>query len=346
MKIVIVAGGTGGHIYPGIAVAQELKDRDAGNQILFIGSREGLEGELVGREGLEIKYIHARALLRKISYKALSAPFVSLLGFFESLRLLFSTRPDHIIVTGGYVSFPVLAAAVILRIPFLLLEQNALPGFTNRFWHKFAEQVVLAFDESRKYLDGVVLGNPVRKSILESKTVSHDRKAVTVIGGSQGARSINRALADQIDKLKEVEVYHIIGKRDFKSIKDKISAARYPFYHPIEYMYNMEELLSRSDLVVSRAGATAISEILALGLPSVLIPFPYSAEGHQDLNAKVITEAGAALLLNDRELVKLSGIIVSTLKDEEQLSEMGMAANKLAKRDAAQRIVDILYAKH
>ncbi|HTY13091.1 MAG TPA: undecaprenyldiphospho-muramoylpentapeptide beta-N-acetylglucosaminyltransferase [Candidatus Omnitrophota bacterium] len=346
MKIVIAAGGTGGHIYPGIALAEELKSRDPGNRIVFIGSREGLEKELVGREGFEIKLIHARALLRKLSYKAVSAPFVSALGFFESLFLLASIRPDRLVVTGGYASFPVIAAAIVMRIPFFLLEQNALPGFSNRFWHRFARKVVLTFEGSQKYLPGTVLGNPVRKKILEQKPIVHDRPAVTVIGGSQGARSINRAIAEQIDKLSGIDVYHIIGKRDFNALKDKVSAERHPFYHPIEYMYNMEELLGRSDLVVSRAGATAISEILALGLPSILIPFPYSAEGHQDYNAKALTDAGAAKILTDDRISGLSEMIVSLFNDRKEMDSMAAAAGRIARRDAAKDIAEMLYAEH
>ena len=336
MRIMIAAGGTGGHIYPGIAIAEELK----GNEILFIGSREGLEGDIIRREGFRIILIHARGLLRKISYKAISAPFMTIIGFFEALGALFSFKPKMLVVTGGYVSFPVIAAAIILRIPFLLHEENVLPGVTNRFWHKYAKIVTLSFAETTRYMNGIVTGNPVRKKILGLKKVSGQRKTVTIIGGSQGARSINKALISQIESLKDFEIYHIIGNRDFNLME----LPRLTFYHPLAYVYNMDELFAKSDLVVSRAGATAISEILACGLPSILIPFPYSAEGHQDLNAAILRDAGAAEVLPDKEAFRLPEMINSILSNDKKMKEMGNSAAKMAKRNAGRKIVDLIYA--
>jgi UDP-N-acetylglucosamine--N-acetylmuramyl-(pentapeptide) pyrophosphoryl-undecaprenol N-acetylglucosamine transferase len=340
MRVIICAGGTGGHIYPGIAIAEEIRSRDPNGQIAFIGSREGLEGELIKREGFEIKLISARGLLRKLSYKAISAPFVSLLGFFQSLSILNTFKPQMVVVTGGYVSFPVIAAAKVLNLPILLHEQNVLPGFTTRFWSSFVKILTVSFPETQKYLNGTVTGNPVRQRILKLRRKSAERPTVLVLGGSQGARSVNSALISQIEKLKEYQVIHITGERDYKILK----LPAYPFYQPLPYMYNIEEGLAVADLVVSRAGATAISEILAVGLPSILIPFPYSAEGHQDLNAQVLQTAGAATILADSELNKLADTISNLVKDKARLQDMGAAARKLARRDAAGKIVDLIYA--
>jgi len=236
VRIVICAGGTGGHIYPGIAIAEEIRSRDPKAQILFIGSREGLEEDLVKREGFEIKLISARGLLRKISYRALSAPFVSLRGFFQSLSILRSFKPQMVVVTGGYVSFPVIAAAKVLNLPVLLHEQNVLPGFTTRFWSRFVKILTVSFPETQKYLRGTVTGNPVRQRILKLHRRSAERPTVLVLGGSQGARSINHALLSQIMELKAFRVLHIMGERDYKIF----NPPAYPFYQSFPYMYNME----------------------------------------------------------------------------------------------------------
>ena len=344
MKIVIAAGGTGGHIYPGIAIAEELKARDPKGEIAFIGSREGLEADLIPREGYKIELIHARALLRKISYKAISAPFVTLRGFFEAVSILRRIKPDLVLVTGGYVSFPVLAAAKLLGIKTLLSEQNVLPGMTNRFWSRFVDILAISFPETNKYLKGTVTGNPVRKRILDLKKHKEPRPTVVILGGSQGARSINNALIDQLPKLHQIGIIHIIGQRDHEQILSRIDRPRFPFYEPQAYLYNIEAALSRTDLIVSRAGATAIAEILALSLPSILVPFPYSAEGHQDLNAEVIGKAGAGVVLKDQELGKLGDIILELLGKPEQLRQMAQAARKLARPEAASKIADLIYA--
>jgi len=190
-------------------------------------------------------------------------------------------------------------------------------------------------------MNGTVTGNPVRKKILALKrSVNNNRRIVLVMGGSQGALSINKVLISRIESLKNYEVYHILGSRDFNRMK----LPAYPFYHPLAYVHNMEEIFSKSDLVISRAGATAISEILACGLPSILIPFPYSAEGHQDLNAAVIKAAGAAEVIKDPQLAGLPDMIISILSDEKKLKEMRNNAAKIAKRDAGKKIVDLIYA--
>jgi UDP-N-acetylglucosamine--N-acetylmuramyl-(pentapeptide) pyrophosphoryl-undecaprenol N-acetylglucosamine transferase len=344
MKVVIAAGGSGGHIYPGIAMAEELKARDPGNQVIFIGGRGGLEEELIKKEGFEIKTIAARGLLRKLSYKAISAPFVELKGFFDALSFLRKFRPAGVIVTGGYVSFPVIAAAKLLRIPVLLHEQNTLPGFTNRFWSSLVDVVTLSFEITQKYIKGTVTGNPVRRRLREAKRKSHDKKTLLIWGGSQGARSINCAIISDLDKLAKWEVIHVTGERDFEMVSDRVDRTTYPFYRIFPYVYNVEDILAQADLVVSRAGATAIFEMLALGLPAILIPFPYSAEGHQDLNAKVISDSGAAMVLDQKNIDKLPQLIEQLMSSDSKLGEMSRNTKKIFKPEAAGKIVDLLYA--
>lgn len=343
MKIAIAAGGTGGHIYPGIAIAEELKSRDPSNSIVFIGSHYGLEKTLVPKEGFDIKLIHAKGIARTISFKALSAPFIAIAGFIESLIFLSTYKPQCVIVTGGYVSFPVAIAAKWLGIKIYLHEQNVLPGFSVKIISKIASKIILSFEESLEYMEGIVLGNPVRKRIKAIKRKEMVGKQVLVVGGSQGARSINQAIIDNMETFKKsgIEIFHIIGDRDFKTfiVVDK------PFYHPISYMYNIEDALAKADLVVSRAGATAISEFLCLGIPSILIPFPYAAENHQELNAKVVESSGASKCLLDDQLEKLPDMIIDMVSNKELLQKMGGEALKSSHPNAAKDIVDLIYAK-
>ena len=347
-KIVIVAGGTGGHIYPGIALAQELKNN---SEILFIGSNEGLEKELVSREGYEIKLIRARALLRKISYKAISAPFVSLIGFFQAYKLLKNFRPKAVISTGGYVSLPVVLAAKLLGIDIYLHEQNVLPGAVNRFCARFAKKVFLSFPESQKYLSGEVTGNPVRQGIAQAERQKARRKfdlepnakVVLVMGGSQGSKKINETVVSALHHVpKELKVLHLIGTRDFGWVKSYLEGKEVNNYQALPYLHDMSDALAAADLVISRAGATAIAEFLVRHLPMILIPVPYAAEDHQRLNARVIEEQGAALLVEDKDFTTEKFIHLIT-ESGLNYDMMRSSAARLAKPDAAKAIAAQIY---
>ena len=351
MKIAIVAGGTGGHIYPGIAIAEELVKRSASNQILFIGSREGLEKELVPKEGFKIRLISSRALLRKLSYKAISAPFVMLLGFFQAVFLLHSFKPRVLISTGGYASLPVIFAACLLRLPIYVHEQNVLPGVANRFCFRLARKVLLSFERSLDFAAGTVVGNPVRRNILIADRISARQKlgyspsdrVVLVMGGSQGARKINQTVAAALPLIKAagVKLLHIVGKRDSHLIDEMLGSAQYDFYRKFDYLYNMAEALAAADLAFSRAGATAIAEFLARGIPMVLIPFPFSAEGHQDLNAQVVAEAGAGMVIQNRGFDP--EIFIDLLSEGKlDLAMMKKNALRLARPRAAEEIANAI----
>jgi len=348
MKVMIVAGGTGGHIYPGIAIAEAIKQKEPLADILFIGSEEGLEKELVTKAGFKIKLIKARALLRKLSYKAITAPFVATIGFFQSLSLLRKFRPDRLLSTGGYASLAAVVAAWLLRVPVFIQEQNLLPGVTNRLCFRFAKKVFFSFAGSTKYYPGVVVGNPVRREIVKADRaqarrklgLAADQKVLLVMGGSQGARTLNKTVVAALPQLKGWEIIHAVGKRDY----DRLGAGKlnYRFYHPYPYLYDAADALAAADLAVSRAGATAIAEFCARGLPMVLVPFPYSAEGHQDLNAAAMAEAGAAVVVKNADFTPEK--FLSLLGGGElDLARMGKAAGALAKINAAQIIVENIY---
>ncbi|MFH1387252.1 MAG: undecaprenyldiphospho-muramoylpentapeptide beta-N-acetylglucosaminyltransferase [bacterium] len=372
MKTIIVSGGTGGHIYPGIAIAEEIRSRDPKTEILFIGSEEGLEKELVPKAGFDIKLIKARALLRKLSYKAISAPFVSAFGFFQALSIIKAFKPQALISTGGYASLTSVVAAKILNVPVYIHEQNVLPGITNKLCFRFANKIFLTYKESLAFHSGLVVGNPIRKEILATNketakkelAIPAGKKVLLIMGGSQGSRQINQTILGSLPKLAGSDWYiiHLIGKRDYPQIMEPETeslgsigktkgTANFirrlkdcPFYRPVDYLYNVGEAVAASDLVVSRAGATAIAEFTASGLPMILVPFPFSAEGHQDLNAAVVAKAGAGIVIKNNDFVP--DVFVAKLKElENKLVGMGKAAKTLAKPDAAKKIVDNINEK-
>lgn len=351
MKIAIVSGGTGGHIYPGIAIAQEIKRRDSGASILFLGSEEGLEKELVPRGDYPIKLIKSRALLRKLSYKAISAPFVSALGFFQSLFILLSFSPAKVVSTGGYASLPVVLAARLLGIPIVLHEQNVLPGAVNRMSRRLAGKIFVSFPETLKYMRGEVVGNPVRREIIDAEReasrrkfgLSPEEKAVLVMGGSQGSKKLNETVLSVVEKLpSNIKLLHIIGNRDFGWVNKYLEGKKIKNYRALPYLHDMADALAAADLAISRAGATAIAEFLAKGIPMVLIPFPYAADDHQRLNAEAVAAGGGAVMVEDAELTpeKFMSLITDTGLDYGKMKD---SANRLAKLDAAERIVDYIY---
>jgi len=352
----MVGGGTGGHIYPAVAIAEAVQDRVLDSQILFVGSEGGIEEKIVPEARFSLATIKARGMLRKLSFKAITSPFFAVAGFFDSLKILRSFKPDIIVATGGFVSLPVVLAGYFLRVPVLLHESNMIPGLTTRICKWFASRITISFEPQRKYFkwrNVHCTGGPVRLKIIktvkgiaiQNMGLRQDQKIILVLGGSQGARSINKTIIDIIPDLAglNVQLVHACGERDHDWVKDSVKGD-YPFYHMIPYMYNIWDGLAAADLVVSRAGATAISEIIARGLPSILIPFPYSAEGHQDRNAKLLEEAGASVTIRDPDLNKeiLLQKIKGILGDRELYSRMCGASSSMGRPDAAYEIVDIM----
>lgn len=356
MKVIMVGGGTGGHIYPAIAIAEAIQDKILDSQILFIGSEEGLEVDLIPKERFSLVTIKSRGMLRKFSYKAISSPFIAIAGFFQSIGIIRSFKPDVIVATGGFASFPVILAGCFLRVPVVLHEGNVTPGLTTRICKWLASRIIISFEASRKYFmwrKVYVTGCPIRKEIvktvkgiaIQNMGLRQDQKIILVLGGSQGAKSINKVIVDSLPDLSSlnVQLIHVCGQRDHSWVMGSIKG-NYPFYHLVPYMYNIWDGLAAADMVISRAGATIISEILARGLPAILIPFPYSAEGHQDHNAKLLEEAGSAIVINDKELDKdrLVPELKKLLDDKPMLLSMQSASRALGKPDAAKEVVNII----
>ncbi|MBU0686632.1 MAG: undecaprenyldiphospho-muramoylpentapeptide beta-N-acetylglucosaminyltransferase [Candidatus Margulisbacteria bacterium] len=379
MRVLIAGGGTGGHIYPGIAVAEALFDHDLKNEVLFVASKEGMEKNIIPKFNLrvrypgaryQIKYISVIRCLRKLSLKSILSPFFALFAVFQSLFIILKFKPQAVLITGGFVGLPVAMAAYLLRVPVILQEQNVVLGVTNKVCSFFAKTVLLAFDESKKYFKskkGVVVGNPVRKNILTADRatainalgLSNDKLKILIWGGSQGSKAINEKVVEAAKKgiPEDFEIIHVIGKRDFAAVLKNINANLDPHkfvdlarlskfdeiknYYLVDYLDDVSRILAAADLVIGRAGATALAEIIARGLPSILIPFPYAAADHQTLNARVLVDRGAAVMMGENEFkaVNLFEFIAETSR---QLEAMAAAVKNMQKGDPALKIIDIM----
>jgi UDP-N-acetylglucosamine--N-acetylmuramyl-(pentapeptide) pyrophosphoryl-undecaprenol N-acetylglucosamine transferase len=349
LNIVIVAGGTGGHIYPGLALAEAFHWRYPDCRLSFYGGEGGLEEKIIKRAGFSLRTIKARPLIRKISWRSLTAPFSWLIAFGQAWSALRHDQPDLIVATGGYVSLAVGLAAWGQKIPFFIHEQNALPGATNRWLAKLARKVFLSYPESTAYLSGEVVGNPVRREILEAERkksreilgLPQEKELLLVMGGSQGARRLNQIVTESLPLLADagVEVLHLIGERDYQQGEADRFLAAYPFYHPYAYAHHMATILAAVDIVISRAGATGLAECFCRSLPLILIPFPYAAGNHQQLNADAAVAGGAALSLKESALT--SHTLISALQAvRKNRPAMAVASGRMSRPDAGKLIVE------
>ena len=355
MKVIIAAAGTGGHINPGIAIANEIKKHHPNADITFIGTKRGLENDLVPRAGYKLKTIEAYGLVRKLSFQNLKNLFITLKSYKVAKKIIKEINPDIIIGTGGYICGPVISSGKKLGIPTMLHESNAFPGIAVKVLSKKTDTILVGFEDAKKRLPNaksvVVTGTPtkIRKitlsqeqkySIKKQFKIENDLPIIAVFGGSQGAESINKCLCDIINK-KQNEKYQIIwavGQNNFEKIKSNIKEQ----YHAtvLPYIYNMEEVLNLADLVVARSGAMTITEVAKCNKPAIFIPFPYATENHQEYNARVLADVGAARIILDKELdaVVLNNTINSMIENRESLKQMGRKAETKAVNDVEEKI--------
>ena len=305
MNIIIAAGGTAGHINPGIAIAQEIKKHDSSAKITFIGTDYGLEKELVPKAGFDIKLIHSKGLSRNL-IKLVKAAWYNLVGLEESYTILKELKPDVVIGMGGYVCAPVLLVAKkVLRIPVFIHESNAIAGKTNKFIGKFADGIAIGFDVTKKDFKSknvIVTGNPVRMDFVGvEKKFNTDKKKIVIFGGSQGARNINNAVIDMLQKgIDKYNILYATGKKQYDLVKEKIGEVNTNI-KIVPYIENMSEELKDADLVISRSGALTVTELCTIGVPAILIPLSTAAENHQEFNAKVMENVGAAKIILDKD---------------------------------------------
>lgn len=351
-KFVITGGGTGGHIYPGIAIAKALLQLEPEAKIKFIGGKGQRESVIVPKSGFDFEPILVQGFPRSLSIKWFKVLVKVPMGFIKSLSILSRFDPDVVIATGGYVSGPVALAALFLGIPVVIQEQNTMPGITNRIMGLWAKKIFLSFYEAKASFASnktFITGNPIRSEITKvtdcREKLGLDKKKMTItfIGGSQGARSINMAAIEALEYLNEyaskIQIIHQTGESDLTTVKEAYE--RSPFLSIIQpFFYSIEEIYSSSDLVVCRSGAMTLAEITACGLPAILVPYPYAAGNEQTFNAKVLQDKGAAIMINDNQLTGklLADTLTSLINDKERLSEMALKSRSLGKPDAAQEI--------
>lgn len=353
VRAVIAGGGTGGHLFPGIAIAKELRDRFREAEILFVVGRRRMESEILARCGFPAASIDVEGLKGRQWRKALAVAFKLPKSFVQSVFIIKRFAPQLVVGVGGYSSGPFCMAARAMGVPTAIHEQNSFPGLTNRLLCRFVEKVFISFEESRERFSSgsfLLTGNPVREELLSSGRKTGQEGApftVLVMGGSQGARAINEAFAEALETLKadgrRLRAIHQTGEADFERTsadyrKRGVEGEAAPF------IQDMASAYSRADMVVSRAGATTISELAALGKPAVLIPYPYAANQHQEANARSLVGAGAAEMILQRDLTGkgLAEVLEKFMDNRALLEAMGKKALSAGRPDAAKAIVDEL----
>lgn len=351
MKVLIAAGGTGGHIYPGIAVAKELLRRDPASEVLFVGTAHGLETRLVPENGFQLALIHSSGLKNVGLVDKIRGLAVLPQSFMEARTLLREFRPHVVVGAGGYVSGPVLMMASIMGIPTLVMESNALPGFTNRQLARFVDKAALTFVEALRYFKkkGVVTGNPVRKEFFEIPPRERsDKFELLIFGGSRGARAINTAMLDALPLLEEFKdklvITHQTGDVDFEKVTAGYKSAGWTTADVNAYISKIVDGFAKSDLVICRAGATTCAELAAAGRAAIMIPLPTAADDHQRRNAEALVNAGAARMILQSDLTgeSLAAELAELIRNPEKIDSMENAARILAKPDAAEVTADLI----
>lgn len=341
-KIILTTGGTGGHIFPALAVAQALKK--SGNDLLFIGSTYGPEERLARNAGLEFYGLPSRGFLGK-GLRAVPAIFDMGKAIFKAMGIMEKFRPDVVAGFGGYASFAPALAAAARKIPLLLQEQNAIAGASNRILSRFAKTICAPLPDTKgfKNINVVVTGNPVRADIGEinpSIRKGRNTRRILVLGGSQGAHALNMFMPAIVDKLGDVEIRHQTGEKDLEQTRRAYAEKGINPDIASVFIDNMKEAYEWADMIFCRAGASTVAEICVAGLPSALVPFPAAIHDHQSYNARILANAGAAELVPEKELDagRTSGLIRGILDDEEKRRKMASAALGLANADAAEKV--------
>ncbi len=350
--ILIAAGGTGGHLFPGIAVADELKARDPQARVVFVGTPRGLESRLVPKAGYELEVLPILPL-NGVGFARMVKGVLALpSAMVKAVQLVRRLRPEAVLGVGGYAGGPIVLVAALLRIPTVVLEPNAKPGFTNRVLKPFVRHAACSYEETRREFGskGVVTGNPVRGGFAKLAPKWHvPPLTLLAFGGSQGARIINRTLVAAIPRLpgpEQLKLVHQTGPASRDEVAEGYNAAGRKA-EVLAFLDDMETRFAQADLVLCRSGATTAAELTAAGKASVLVPFARAADDHQRGNARALEAAGAARMIEEKDLTpeRLAAVVTELLSDPAKLTAMEEAARKLARPDAAARVADLLEGK-
>ena len=364
MKVIIAAAGTGGHINPGIAIANKIKEKEPDSEIIFIGTERGIENDLVPRAGYKLKTVDAYGISKKISVKTIKNNIKTIKGFSQAKKIIKEFSPDIVIGTGGYICGGAISSAYKLGIPTVIDESNAYPGKATKFLNKKLTKILLGFKDAEKFFDDksklVVTGNPTKvkeekiseeekRKILQELGLTTTLPTILVFGGSQGAKAINDAMIPLI-KEKKNDKYQIIwsvGPKQYDIIKeeflkDDIDVDKIKNTKIVPYIYNMSEIMNSIDVIVSRSGAMTITEISLVGKPAIFIPLPSMSANRQVDNAKVLEKLGAAKIILNEEVnsKNLSNAIDELLQNPEELKQMGKRAKQIATYNVEEKIYD------
>lgn len=362
MRVIIAAAGTAGHINPGIAIANKIKQEKKDSKIIFIGTTRGLENDLVPRAGYELKTIEAYGLSKKLTLENLKKMYKTLKGYGEAKKIIQDFKPDIVIGTGGYICGATISAAHSLKIPTMLHESNAFPGKAVKMLAKKTNTILVSFEDAipriKKAKKVVCTGTPVkikkkdytsqeRNKILEEIGLKENKPIIVVSGGSQGAQKINEAMIEII-KNKYNQNYQVIwatGTKQYDSIKENLENSQININYVermkiVPYIYNMEEIMNVADVSIGRAGAMTVTEIANLGKPSILIPLPNVSHDHQLYNAKVLEKIGSAKIILNDELTgeKLNHAIEEIILDKVKMQKMGESAYKVSTQQVEDKI--------
>lgn len=362
MRVLLSGGGSGGHIYPALAIARRLTAVDASTQILYVGTSHGLERDLVPRENIAFRTIHARGLLVPGIVGKVGGALAAVRGVVDALAILRAFKPDVVVGTGGYVSGPVGLAASLMRIPLVIQEQNAWPGLTNRSLAKRAAAVLVPFEEAVQQFPPktrvILAGNPVepsqdrvsRAQAREELGLGADVQLLMATGGSQGAEAINNLMLSLLPEVVETPSLGMIwatGKRYYSTVQEKIGR-KFPLgldpkrIRVVEYFYRISVVYQAADLFVGRAGAMTLTDCQAFGVPMVLIPSPNVSEDHQTRNAVALVRRQAGMLLPESELLKKRHDVLDLLQDRERLAVVAHNIAEMYDADALDRIVRVV----
>jgi UDP-N-acetylglucosamine--N-acetylmuramyl-(pentapeptide) pyrophosphoryl-undecaprenol N-acetylglucosamine transferase len=356
--VLIAGGGTGGHLYPAIALAQEFERRGRPAEIMFIGTSYGIENKVLPKMNYRFKKIWMRGLQRRLSPGNFLFPLRLLASVFQCAATIVSFRPQVVIGAGGYVSAPALMAALIFGVPTVIQEQNSYPGLVNRFLGKWVKQVHVTYEASLPYFKNpntFVSGNPVRGEFNKisrgaaAKKFHLDENKITLLifGGSQGARAINERVLNGVQRLLQISNLQILwatGPNEYETIMEKCKGIDGRAVI-LPYIDDMAAAYAIADIALCRAGASTLAEIAICGLPAILVPYPYAAAGHQDFNARTLAEAGAAVVIFERDFTPETLVenVSALIGDREKRARMAAAARRLGRPDAAQNIVDKIF---
>jgi UDP-N-acetylglucosamine--N-acetylmuramyl-(pentapeptide) pyrophosphoryl-undecaprenol N-acetylglucosamine transferase len=353
LRIIFAGGGTGGHVFPALAIAEEIRKLEPGAEVFFIGTKNKIEARVVPAKGYPFRSIWISGWSRRLNPGSMLFPIKLMVAMIQSYGLIREIKPDVVVGTGGYVCGPVVRAARLLRIPTVIQEQNSYPGATTRMLARHADLVHITFDETRKYLrrlDNVqTSGNPTRSELdavpreaaLKKFGFDPKRPVMLVFGGSQGAATINRAVLESLPVLERFggQLLWITGKTMYDAVRERTAGKE--GYVVVGFMDDMASAYSAASFALCRAGATTIAELTRTGVPSILVPYPFAAANHQEVNARTLTGRGAARMIKDADLSEqLASVLEEFLTHPALLDAMRDEAKKLGKPDAGKVIAE------